>query len=275
MHVEEHTIELDSSPVFVRTAASPEEPSADPAPVLFLHTLMTSSDDFLTLLPRTGGVAPDLPGFGRSGKAGNLDYSLAGQGDFVAALLDHMGLDSVSLLAHGFGAGAALTFARSYPQRATRLVIVDGLPLDPSFTLPRTVRLWRTPLLGELVMGSTTRWMLARALARGSCTPVAPERVTAVWDHFDQGTQRAVLRLARELTAQRRRELSEAASGLNLPSMVMWGVRDPWFASGYAQFYADCLGTEEVEIYEQAGHWPWIDEAGAIERIVSFLGSSR
>ena len=40
------------------------------ADVLYLHSVPTSSDDWRELLAVTGGIAPDLPGFGRSGKAG-------------------------------------------------------------------------------------------------------------------------------------------------------------------------------------------------------------
>lgn len=34
----------------------------------------------MELLARGGGIAPDLPGFGRSGKPGNAGYSLEGNG---------------------------------------------------------------------------------------------------------------------------------------------------------------------------------------------------
>ena len=51
---------------------------------LYLHGIPTSSDDFVPFLERTGGVAPDLIGFGRSGKGGHLDYSIDGHADFVS-----------------------------------------------------------------------------------------------------------------------------------------------------------------------------------------------
>ena len=48
-------------------------------------------------------------------------------------------------------------------------------------------------------MGATTRGMLARTLRRGSVRADAwpDSRVATVWDQFDQGTQRAILRLVR------------------------------------------------------------------------------
>ena len=82
MRVDEHTINIDESPVFYRSSA--ETPDV---PVLYLHGIPTSSDDWVEFLERTGGIAPDLMGFGRSGKGGHLDYSLAGLTGFVERFL--------------------------------------------------------------------------------------------------------------------------------------------------------------------------------------------
>jgi pimeloyl-ACP methyl ester carboxylesterase len=57
--------------------------------VLYLHGVPTSSDDWVAFLERTGGLAPDLPGFGRSGKRGDGDFTMAGYDRFVEDFLDH------------------------------------------------------------------------------------------------------------------------------------------------------------------------------------------
>ena len=46
------------------------------APVVYLHGNPTSSHAWRHVLPRTGGVAPDLIGMGRSGKP-DIAYSFA------------------------------------------------------------------------------------------------------------------------------------------------------------------------------------------------------
>ena len=71
--VDEQTIELAGSPVFFRAAP------ARGAPAVYLHGIPTSSDDWLGFLAATGGLAPDLIGFGRSGKGGQLDYTIDGR----------------------------------------------------------------------------------------------------------------------------------------------------------------------------------------------------
>ena len=56
------------------------------APTLYLHGVPTHSYDWVPFLERTGGIAPDLPGFGRSAKPADFDYSIAGYDRFLEAL---------------------------------------------------------------------------------------------------------------------------------------------------------------------------------------------
>ena len=139
-------------------------------------------------LARTGGVAPDLPGFGHSAKPGDFDYSIPGYDRFLEAFCDHAGLRRFSLVVHDWG-GVALALAQRFPERVERLVLFATVPLLPGYRWHRVARGWRTPVVGELVMGFTTRWNMRRSLPR--------EMADRAYDEFDQGTQRAILRLYR------------------------------------------------------------------------------
>ena len=55
-------------------------------PVLYLHGVPTDGDDWLSFLEQTGGFAPDLPGFGRSSKRGDLDFSMDGPVTICSAI---------------------------------------------------------------------------------------------------------------------------------------------------------------------------------------------
>jgi pimeloyl-ACP methyl ester carboxylesterase len=266
--VDEHTITLDDAPVFYRSAASAG------APVLYLHGIPTSSDDWTPFLERTGGIAPDLPGFGRSAKGGHLDYSLSGHADFLERFLAAVGIEQVSLVVHDWGAGGGLVFAQRHPQRVRRLVLCDALPLMNGFTWPRLARAWRRPVIGELVMGSTPKWLLARWLRSGSVREDAwpTARIDAVWAQFDQGTQRAILRLHRSA------DLAGAGAELHTlapPTLIVWGELDPWFPAGLADAYAARLPNATVDRIAGAGHWPWLDQPETLERIVAFLQERR
>ena len=178
---------------------------ASDSPILCVHGVPTASWDWEPLLERCGGVAPDLPGFGRSAKPGDFDYSIGGYERFIESFCEHAGLERMSLVIHDWGS-VALAFAQRFPERIERLVLFTCVPLLPGFEWHRVARAWRTPVVGELTMGFTTRRGFRRSLPR--------EIADRAWEDFDQGTQRAILRLHRsappEVLAQPRRGAQRA-----------------------------------------------------------------
>jgi pimeloyl-ACP methyl ester carboxylesterase len=270
MSVDEHTIEVAGEPVFYR-----EAPSAGVTP-LYLHSAPTSSDDWLAFLEQTGGVAPDLPGFGRSGKGGHLEYALPAYADFLEAFLDALDIGDLALVGHGWGAAIGLVFAQRHPERIEQMTIIDAVPLFEGFRSPLLVRRWRRVGLGELVMGSVNRWLLARTLRAGAATPGAwpYERIDKVWEQFDQGTQRTLLRLHRSIDGPGLAAAGADLDQLYAPALVVWGEQDPWVPVSFAHAYADRLPRAELEIVPGAGHWPWLDQPSVIDRICTFVAGA-
>jgi pimeloyl-ACP methyl ester carboxylesterase len=264
--VDEHTVQVAGSSVFYRRA-----PARD-SEVLYLHSVPTSSDDWLAPLALSGGVAPDLPGFGRTSKAGNLNYTLPAYGSFVEQFLDALAIDRVALVAHGWGAAIGLLFAQAHPDRVLRLAIVDAVPLLDGFRWPAVARWWRRPGVGELLMGSVNRWLLARQLRHGAGEAAAwpDSRVDAVWAQFDQGTQRAILRLHRSVDAPALAAAGAALDTLTMPALVVWGDRDPWLDPALADAYAHRLPHATVEHLPTAGHWPWLQDPEVGRRLAEF-----
>jgi pimeloyl-ACP methyl ester carboxylesterase len=254
-------------PVFWREA--PYEGDAAP---LYLHGVPTNSDDWAPFLERSGGLAPDLPGYGRSGKPGSLSYTIEEYADFLESFLALVGVQRVRLVVHDWG-GVGLAFAQRHPERIERLVVCNAVPFLPGYRWHRTARIWRTPLLGELSMGSTNRWLLRQLSREGNATPgPMPEHwLDTVLDHFDQGTQRAILRLYRSSPPDRLAAAGARLGELRVPSLVVWGMRDPYIPARFGKAYADALGAELVELPD-AGHWAWLDRPDAIARIADFVG---
>jgi pimeloyl-ACP methyl ester carboxylesterase len=261
VRVDEHRIEFDGAPVFYRSAP------ARGIPPLYLHGVPTSSDDWLPFLGRTGGFAPDLIGFGRSSKAGHLDYSVEGLARFLERFVDEVGVDRVKLVGHGWGAGVALRFAHRQPERVERVVICNALPPLEGFGWHRLARLWRRPVVGELLMGFTNQWLLARTLRKGAVRRDAwPDaRLAQVWEQFDQGTQRAILRLHRSARGV------AAPNAVGRPVLVIWGERDPWLPIELGEAYAAWLPESTLERVPDAGHWPWLDKPEVVDGIAAFL----
>jgi pimeloyl-ACP methyl ester carboxylesterase len=228
-------------------------------PLLYVHGVPDSAELWTPFLERTGGIAVDLPGFGRSGKSAGWPYSLEGYAAFLPAFLDHLGIDRVSLVAHDWG-GVALTLG----DRIERLVAIDTLPLLPGHRRPWIARAWRTPVVGELAMGFTGRTLLRRLGG------LSAEHADQILRHFDHGTQRAILKLYRSAPPDALARAGERLGAIDAATLVLWGDEDQYLPTRFAHAYGEALNAD-VEIVEGAGHWPWIDKPDLVERVCGFL----
>lgn len=110
-----------------------DDGTPDAPTVLLVHGVTSSHLAFAFLVERLPGVriiAPDLRGRGASngvtGPAG-----MAAHAADLAATLDRLGVARTAVVGHSMGAFVSVVFADLYPQRVSRLVLVDGgLPLD-------------------------------------------------------------------------------------------------------------------------------------------------
>jgi pimeloyl-ACP methyl ester carboxylesterase len=238
--LDEHTIEIDSAPAFYRAAA------AAGAPPVLLHDLPSSSGDWAGLLERTGGIAPDLIGFGRSAKGGHLEYTIDGLARFVA-----------------------LELAARAPERIERLALVSPLPLLAGHRWSGPAAIWRRPGVGELAMGALPKALLARQLRAACAHPEiwSGPRLDALWEQFDQGTQRAVLRLHRATDPEYLTHVEYDG-----PLLILHGERDPWCTPAQAEAIAAALPGAELHGIPDAGHWPWLEREVAAQALAAYLG---
>jgi pimeloyl-ACP methyl ester carboxylesterase len=269
--VTDNRAEVAGIEIFWREAPSPE----GRPPVLYVHGNPTNSDDWIAFLERTGGLAPDLPGFGRSGKPAHFDYSIEGYTGALEAFLAQLGVDRYSLVVHDWGS-AALGLAQRSPERVEKLVLMNCVPLVAGYRWHRLARIWRTPLLGELFMGSSTRWAFKQLSREGTAAPgpASDEFIDRVWSHFDHGTQRAILKLYRSAPPSVLERAGDRLGRLGCPALIVWGEDDPYIGPEFATRLADALGGDtRVELLPSVRHWPWIDDPSVIDTVADFLVS--
>ena len=129
---------VDGVMVFYRESKNPPD-----APVMMhLHgfglsgsylvpTANELADDYHTLVP-------DLPGFGRSGKAKALDVPDLAHS--AARFLDERGIEKVTLVGNSMGCPVIFEFAHHYPERLHRAILVSPAGGVNNQPLRRAVR---------------------------------------------------------------------------------------------------------------------------------------
>ena len=98
------------------------------SPVVLVHGGASDSRDWIdtiAILSQSYGVyAPDLPGYGRSGR--NEDgYYLSDFVEFIIEFIRTLDLDSPVVVGHSLGGRACLGVALHHPEMIRRLVLID------------------------------------------------------------------------------------------------------------------------------------------------------
>jgi pimeloyl-ACP methyl ester carboxylesterase len=130
-------------------------------PVILLHGLGASSYSWrfavAELARRYEVFAPDLPGFGRTDKPWDFDYSIAGLHRWVVAFMDRMGLEKARFAGNSMGGVITLWTAMDAGRRVERMALLG----TPAYPENRPKLLWplNWPVIGrvyEWAMGDVT-----------------------------------------------------------------------------------------------------------------------
>src|SRR5689334_16160837 len=112
------------------------EDSGGSGPVaLFLHGNPASNFIWRDIIPHVAPlarcIAPDLIGFGKSGKPA-IEYRFADHVRYLDAFIEGLGLEEVFLIGQDWGAALAFQFAARFPERVLGLAFMEFIRAVPS-----------------------------------------------------------------------------------------------------------------------------------------------
>ncbi|WP_181707701.1 alpha/beta fold hydrolase [Chthonobacter rhizosphaerae] len=124
-------------------------------PVVVLHGCCSLAEEMMAALePGARGlrlIAVDRPGYGFSDPLPEGGAGPAAQADWLADVMDHLGLDDAVVLAHSLGSATALQFGLRHPERLRALCLIAPFcrPTDhPAMPLMRALM---TPVIGGVL----------------------------------------------------------------------------------------------------------------------------
>ncbi|MEV2241215.1 alpha/beta hydrolase [Micromonospora sp. NPDC049891] len=195
-------------------------------PVLLVHGLAVSHR-YLTplaaILADTHPVyAPDLPGFGLSGRPSRV-YDAQQHSDHLAALLAAYRLPPVCVLGHSFGAEIAAALAVRHPE-AVRAVVLAGPTSDPGARSRRAQA-------GRWLVDSTREALWQVPILLRDVVDARPWRVWATLSHSV------------------RNRIEDDLTRIDVPALVIAGARDPLVPAAWRTRVAELVpgaGTVSV-----------------------------
>lgn len=239
-----------------------------PALVFFHGPWGLAWDPFLDELARTFTVyAPEHPG--TTPDAPDDVYHLDGLWDLVLCydeLLRALDVERAMLVGHSFGGMVACELAAAYPDRASRLVLIDPLGF------------WRDtdPIANFMVLE------LGQLRARVFRNPEgdAARRLFGGLDD-PQGAATARIRLMWAMGATGKfmwpipdKGLKKRIHRVKAPTLLLWGKEDRLVPPVYADEFARRIPGARVQTVGDAGHAPQMEQPETVARMLrDFAGA--
>ena len=230
-------------------------------------------------------IAPDGRGYNLSGKpAGVRPYRLEELAADAIAIADALGKEQVNIVAHDWGAAVAWYLGVRYPQRISRLAILNvphpAVMMRNLRTNPRQMlRSWymaffQIPWLPELLLRRNNFRACAAALHNtsrpGTFREEQIEQYREAWRQ--PGALTGMLNWYRALA--RFRPAPGNPPKLPMPVSIIWGVHDRFLVSTMAEESLRYCSNGKLHFLENAGHWLQHEEPGEVNRLlIDFLGA--
>jgi pimeloyl-ACP methyl ester carboxylesterase len=279
--VHHRSIDVDGLNVFYR-----ESGPADAPAILLLHGFPSSSHMFRDLIPLLSPlfrvVAPDLPGFGRSGMParGSFAYTFDALAGVIDRFTEKVGLTRFAMYVFDYGAPVGWRLAIKHPERIAAIVSQNGNayeeglsegwnPIqaywrDPSETNRNTLRAMLTP--------QTTLFQYTHGVADPSL--VSPDGM-ALDDHYlarpgaDEVQLDLFLNYASNVALYP--AFHDYLRAHRPPLLAVWGKNDPFFLPAGARAFVRDVPDAEIRLLD-TGHFALETHAGEIgAAIIEFL----
>lgn len=216
-------------------------------------------------------IAPDMLGYGYSGKPRNGEYTIAGQARLITEFLDRLHIKRTTLVGSSYGGAVAATCALDYPSRVHKLVLVGAVSNNRPLEF-KLMRMFGAPVFGDVVspllIGSRRllRMRMKKVYDRHSWV-LDERRVDARHRPLRaSGTHRAMIRTVRGWDAER---ISRDAHLIKQPTLLLWGETDPEIplADG-EQLHSEIPGSRLI-VFQKCGHLPHEEYPTEFTKIVT------
>jgi len=206
--------------------------------------------------------APDLPGYGGSQPLDG-SYFIPELSGFIDVFARHLGLERFHLMGHSLGGGIALDYALKMPRKVVKLVLISSLCLGNEIAF--WVRLFSVPALvtsiGAVARGvlKGVRWVARQLNPAALIMPLSP----------------AAMAVGGSITTFKKQThvLESRLSEVTMPTLLVWGGRDPIVPVGHAYKAAAIIPNCQVKVFKHRGHNVHRDELKQFSSVITgFLG---
>jgi pimeloyl-ACP methyl ester carboxylesterase len=228
-------------------------------PVVFVHGLLVDGELWRKVTPLLQGdarcIAPDLPlGSHRAAMNADAEMSPAGVARLVGDLLAALDLEDVTLVGNDTGGAISQLVALDHGERVGRLVLTncDCFEVFPPKEFMPMVKAAKVPgALYAAVQPMRAAAARRSLLAYGGLAREIPDEVTGAWVRpflEDADVRRDTIAFMRAMDKATMLDAGARLPSLKIPSLVVWGQEDKFFARELGERLAAALGARHVPV---------------------------
>ncbi|MGH9941105.1 MAG: alpha/beta fold hydrolase [Pyrinomonadaceae bacterium] len=252
-------VEVEGVPIHFQEAGDPGAPT-----LLLVHGFCASTfvwSDVIVPLAAEGFrvIAPDLVGYGFSGKPADGEYTIESQARMITGLMDQLGLARATLVGSSYGGAVSAVCALDCPERVERLVLVGAVSNDDVKKM-MLLRLAATPLMGDLLspvlmdIRLLVRRRMRKVYAETNGHLLDEDRIAAHHGPLRAAsTHRAALRTLRRWSATR---IEAEAARIKHPVLLVWGAQDRDVPLKNGERLHQLIPGSRLFVFPNSGHLP-------------------
>ena len=204
-------------------------------------------------------LAPDLPGFGFSDKSDRFDRSIARQAEWIDQWLEQLGIERAAIVAHDIGGGVALRLATLFPNRVTRLCVMNSVCYD-SWPIELMLQFGH-PEAYRKMSASTAITTLKQALKMGFATSPADDLLEALLAPYQTEVGKlSLIRNAAALNTNLTTEITRLLPKISVPVLILWGEDDKFQLVKYGERLASDITGARFVRQKNARHFVMFDQ---------------
>jgi len=217
--------------------------------------------------------APDQRGYGLSDKPGDIiAYTQQTLVNDIIGLADSLGLRGFNLAGHDFGALVSWNVAIQYPERITKLVIINVPHPDvmPRYMKQHTSQLFRSwyvlffqlPYIPERVV-KYNNWELLIDAMSTNFKEQRLQRYRKSWSG-----SRTIGSMINWYRAVLRHPLKHTDPHITTPVLIIWGKRDVHIEHKMAPMSLEYCANGRLIYFDNASHWPHQDKPREVNKLL-------
>ena len=205
-------------------------------------------------------IAPDLPGFGRTGEP-DKPWNTGDYAEFIQNLIIRLGLTdrAFSACGHSHGGRVLIKWASLYQSRLDKLILIDSAGLKPRHNPAWYIKVYsykagkallRVPGLGALL------------------APLAAERMSRAGS---EDYRQASPLMRRTLVLQLDEDLGYCLPMIRVPTLLFWGEQDEATPLAMGKRMEKDIPDAGLVVLSPAGHYSYLDQLPVFLRALRYF----